>query len=215
MSVYVLDLETAPLGSPPPCPEEWAAKGIQDAWKPETIERRRTENQLTWEAEWRKRAALDWRQGRITCIGITDGVTPYVICDLDEKGMLEALWGISATSTPLMVGYNIKRFDWPWLLGRSAVHGIRPSVRVGLQPWDTKSCIDLADWLSPPRSIQEQYRMRLRDYAVLFGLPAPEGDGHDMPAAWAAGDYQTIKDHCAADLVTTWALWERLEPVYR
>ena len=57
---------------------------------------------------------------RIISISVVfnDG-TEYFISDMDEKKMLEEFWDIVKTKAEMVTGWNLRRFDWPYLINRS------------------------------------------------------------------------------------------------
>lgn len=211
MSIVIVDIETAaPDGEAPVCPEDWTLKGVRDNFKPETIADYRDKNLATWPAEWRKRAALDWRLGRIVSIGTH--ALASVIIDLPEHDALGVFWDSLARGDRI-VGFGIKSFDWPWLLMRSAVHGIVPPVKFRAGPYDTRDMVDLQDHLSH----YGRFAMAgwsLSAYARLFGCPTePVGSGAQVGEWVAAGDHESIRQHCEADLAMTAWLWDKLQHV--
>jgi DNA polymerase elongation subunit (family B) len=57
---------------------------------------------------------------RIIAISVVlnDG-TEYFISDMDEKKMLQEFWDIMREKAEMVTGWNLRRFDWPYLINRS------------------------------------------------------------------------------------------------
>ena len=49
---------------------------------------------------------------------LNDG-TEYFISDTDEKAMLQEFWDIMKNKAEMVTGWNLRRFDWPYLINRS------------------------------------------------------------------------------------------------
>jgi len=57
---------------------------------------------------------------RIIAISVVfnDG-SEYFISDMDEKKMLQEFWDIMKERAEMVTGWNLRRFDWPYLINRS------------------------------------------------------------------------------------------------
>jgi len=239
MTYYqILDIETAPDSNAPipECPEDYIQQGIRENFKPETRAAYEEKNRAAWPAEYRRRASLDWRIGTITCASVTsrsgDGVDVcVVVCGdahgddwippdtevqivtvRDESKLLDAVWDILA-ATDSVVGFAIRDFDWPWLLGRSAVWGVTPSLVLRGGRYGRTDLIDWADILTWYGAFARK-GWTLGDYARQFALPyQPWGDGVGAVEAWEEGRVEDLMRHCVMDGLTTLALHERFAPM--
>ena len=211
----VFDLETGPPhGDPTPIPDDWLNRGVKDNFKADTIERYQDANRDTWPKEWRRRASLDWRVGRIVCAGIGDGATVTVLDAEDPKDeitLVRAVWASIANARPL-AGFSIRTFDIPWLVGRSLVLGVVPSRILSNVPrWKTEALVDCHDLLSD----RPVAGWGLAAYATLLGLPTqPIGTGAEVASWIEQGDFARVLEHCRADITTTWHLYQRCRAVY-
>lgn len=213
----VVDLETVPtavaLATAPP--EEWLTKGIRDNFKPETAEKYRAENEASWAAEIARRASLDWRLGKVCAAGFTTADHLFIGKGDDERQILTDLWAhLAAYPKNVLVGFNLRGFDWPWLMGRSAVLGVEPSVRISESRYANRQMVDWMDILSNFGGFSLN-GWTLERYAELFDLPhRPVGQGSEVFGWYQAQNWTAIGQHLEADLRTTWDLDQRLKDVY-
>jgi DNA polymerase elongation subunit (family B) len=138
---------------------------------------------------------------------------------LSERAMLEQFWR-GCAHYDQFVSFNGRGFDVPYLMIRSAVHGIRPSRDLlsnrymNLQH-DGKH-IDLADQLSFYGATRT--RGTLHAYCRAFGVKSPKADGvcgDDVGALFKAGKYLAIARYNVGDLVATKELYDRWERYVR
>lgn len=200
MNIYV-DIETAPGDVHDP-PDSVLAKGCGTLKDPAKIEAKREGNR----AGWYEKAALDWRTGQVVGIGIISGDELRTVIqriDMKEQELLGWFWTLVSGGdrfTPV-VGFNIRQFDLPYLIGRAAVHGIAPDRKFNLARFRTD--LGVIDWLEV-LSFWGTFDLTgwtLDNYAKVFALPTqPVGDGKEVPSRWASGDYQYVIDHLAADM---------------
>jgi hypothetical protein len=118
--------------------------------------------------------------------------------------MLKALF--DAIGSRVVVGFNSLSFDLPVLIRRAQLLNI-PYPDLNLDRYRTPH-IDLLERLS----FHGKLTMRsLKFYGRRFGLPVPdETNGKDIAALVAAGDWNAVSMHCAADVELTAALVQRL-----
>lgn len=150
---FVFDIETGPL------PEErmiFPNFSAPSNYKDEEKIAAHIENQRK---EYIDRAALSATTGQVLAIGYAwgDDAVQIECVDTDadgkgtrdERGLLEWFWGIMEEVSPrIITGFNIMKFDLPFLVRRSWVHGLRPPAF--LRPtygnrwgFNAEICIDL------------------------------------------------------------------------
>jgi 3'-5' exonuclease len=129
-----------------------------------------------------------------------------------EKEILQKFWDV-ARNYSLFVTFNGRGFDCPYLMLRSAIHGIRPSrnlmpnrylsgQRFGVQH------VDLSDQLTYYGAMR---RSSLHFVTKAFGIESPkEGEmkGEDVPQAFEDGKYEEIARYCMDDVYATKTLFE-------
>jgi predicted PolB exonuclease-like 3'-5' exonuclease len=231
----VFDIETAPLdfdNSFDDVQKEYLLRGLE------------TEEQIEKQKGF---GALNPLLGRIVCIGIyltetkqgfglylgDDDLEEIVELDdmkikyktfLDEAEMLEHFWkGLTAENYSSYVSFNGRGFDCPFLMLRSAVLGIRPSVNLMAgTKWNFKvgskireiEHIDLMDKLSFG-SYDKTGAMRkfnLDFYTKAFGVPSPKSGGitgYDVPKFFKEGRSREIVEYCLRDVRSTSDLYEK------
>lgn len=116
------------------------------------------------------------------------------------------------------VTFNGRMFDFPFLMLRSAVLGIRPSVNLmeGAR-YGNANHTDLLDkfTFNMPQSIGATRRYNLDFLTKAFGITSPKSQGvhgGNVAALYAEGQYVTVAEYCLRDVVATWQLyqvWER------
>lgn len=131
---------------------------------------------------------------------------------LGEKEMLEHFWrGVSEYEA--FVSFNGRGFDVPFLMVRSALHGIRPSKDLmsnrylESQDYDAKH-IDLLDQLSFYGAMRRKGNLHL--WCRAFGIESPKASGvtgDDVKALFDAGKYEDIARYNAGDLRATRELY--------
>lgn len=164
-----------------------------------------------------EKCALDIDLLRVVAVGLyAHDEQPVVMLPgdtQDEADVLAATWGeydrIVRQAGGVLVTFNGIGFDAPALIRRSQYLGVR-YPRVDMNRYRPGAHIDLQQELS----FQGAKPFRSLDfYCRRFGIDTeipPVGDGADVAAMLAAGDYDGIRAHCLADIRRTQALAQRL-----
>ncbi|TXH07134.1 MAG: 3'-5' exonuclease [Candidatus Moraniibacteriota bacterium] len=135
---------------------------------------------------------------------------------LSEKAMLAKFWDI-ATKYDTFVTFNGRQFDVPFLMVRSAIHGVKPSKNLlanrylSYQPWNAKH-VDLLDQLSFYGAMRRKGSLHL--WTRAFGIESPKAQGvtgDDVRGLFKEGRYKEIARYNARDLVATLALYDRYQ----
>ena len=204
----VLDIETIgqQVEEIPERALDYLFRGLErDAPDPAELERRRE--------DLVSRLGLDPTTGRIVCIGVVDSETAFerTFAQADEKELLESFWRWLEGARPtLFVSFNGRRFDFPYLNIRSAIHGIEPAYPI---PLGWSSHFDVREALEGD---DKRRRGSLDYFCAVFGVPSPkmEMDGSLVGRAYAEGRIAEIERYCLADCRATLELYRRLEPFY-
>lgn len=145
----------------------------------------------------------------------------------DEAEMLSHFWnGVAKYNA--FVSFNGRNFDSPFLMLRSAVLGIRPSVNfMGGTRWDFKvgggssdkyggaDHIDLADKLCFGAGFDKfgaTRRFNLDFYTKSFGIASPKSAtiaGDKVPQYFAEGKSREIAEYCMRDVRATSELYAK------
>lgn len=129
-----------------------------------------------------------------------------------EKDILEHFWDIARHYTTF-VTFNGRGFDVPYLMIRSAVHGIRPSRDLMSNRYLSMQRgvrhVDLSDQMTFYGAMWK--RPKLHFVTKAFGIESPKQgdiDGKEVPKAFHAKRYEEIARYCMADVVATKKLYE-------
>lgn len=135
---------------------------------------------------------------------------------LTEKEMLQRFWDIVA-KYDTFVTFNGRGFDVPFLMVRSAIHGIRPSKNLmanrylNYQPGNARH-IDLLDQLSFYGALRRKGSLHL--WARAFGIESPKAQGvsgDDVAELFRSKHYEDIARYNARDLRATLDLYRKFE----
>ncbi len=135
---------------------------------------------------------------------------------MSEKMMLEKFWE-GARHYEYFITFNGRGFDIPFLMIRSAVHGIRPSKdlmrgRYLYQNSPDAVHIDLYDQLSFYGSVRRKGSLHL--WSRAFGIESPKASGvtgDDVGRLFAEKKFLDIAKYNVGDLCATKALYEKWE----
>jgi hypothetical protein len=155
---------------------------------------------------------FDAMNGRIACIAllIDNGfnLQPVVICDQDERKILEAFWS-HITDESLLVGHNLLEFDLPYIKQRSWVLGVKPSIDVNLRKYWVDDIYDVmavwSNWSFKKKGFG------LEAIAQALGLGGKSGHGSEVAGLWASGQYVKLMDYCLGDVWLTYRIFCRMK----
>jgi uncharacterized protein YprB with RNaseH-like and TPR domain len=138
----------------------------------------------------------------------------FVFKPMSELGMLQNFWQ-GALHYNEFVSFNGRSFDVPFLMVRSAVHKVRPSMNLmanrylGSQPYNVKH-IDLLDQLSFYGAVRRKGNLHL--YCQAFGIKSPKAEGitgDDVGQLFKEGEYEKIARYNSWDLTATAELYKK------
>lgn len=131
---------------------------------------------------------------------------------MSEKEMLEHFWrGVAEYET--FISFNGRGFDVPFLMVRSAVHGVRPTKDlmsnryIGNQDYDSKH-IDLMDQLSFYGAVRRKGSLHM--WCRAFGIASPKVSGvtgADIKHLYDEGRFEDIIRYNTGDLTAMRALY--------
>ncbi len=141
-----------------------------------------------------------------------------MICS-SEKSLLQDFWKYVRAQNDggrrvHFVSFNGRGFDFPFLMLRSAVLGIRPSLNLmsGTRWNYRESHTDLLDEFTyqMPQQNGATRRFNLDFYTKTFGIRSPKAEGVDgskVAEYYDRKDYSTIAEYCLRDVQATWELY--------
>jgi DNA polymerase elongation subunit (family B) len=144
-----------------------------------------------------------------------DGISYY---QTTEKKVLETFWKtIDRYKGCILITFNGRNFDAPFLMLRSAILEVKPlrNLMDGTK-FSYYNHIDLADELTfySPSSYGATKRFNFDFYTRAFGLVSPKSEGIDgslVSVFYNSGDYQKIAEYCMRDVDATWKLYVRIK----
>ncbi|MFH1439397.1 MAG: ribonuclease H-like domain-containing protein [Candidatus Woesearchaeota archaeon] len=156
--------------------------------------------------------ALSPINGRVIAIGMKFLKEELIIMEEDEKLLILKFWDKirelhKKFSSVRYVGYNIRDFDFYFMINRSLHHNleiVRPN---------STSFIDLREHLTLFRTYGKSGK--LNDYAKLIGVEGKYKDfkGGDMPLLWKQKKYEEVREYLRQDLFITNQLFERCKNI--
>jgi 3'-5' exonuclease len=220
MKRLVIDIETVgiPWEEHDPYVREYLIKGLSDG-----------------DAEEAKRSGgLSPFRGRIIAIGVINiddgrscalyevpgqvdvrvekaGLRTYI--SGTEKQILEKFWDWFESDSRFIT-FNGRQFDGPFLMIRSAIHGLTPKRDLVGQRYELHPNCDLREVLNfygtpNPR----QYKFNLDLACKAFGVETSKGeglDGRSVETWYRAGRHREIAEYCMDDVRATAELYEKL-----
>lgn len=130
-----------------------------------------------------------------------------------EKEILERFWEVAGHYN-VFVTFNGRGFDAPYLMIRSAVHGVMPSKNLMTYRYQNgkghgTQHVDLSDQLAFYGALR---RTSLHFATRAFGIESPkQGDieGKEVPQAFKDKRYKEIAEYNFADVIATRELFEK------
>jgi DNA polymerase elongation subunit (family B) len=160
---------------------------------------------------------LERKQGAVYYTGegteadVTEG--EYILKQRSEKEMLEDFWE-GAKSYDTFVTFNGRGFDVPFLLHRSVVCGVMPTVPLmdGRYLYQQKSVrhVDLQDQLTFYGAMFKRPSLHL--FCRAYGIESPKAwgvSGDDVAQLFAEKKFSDIAHYNARDVTATTKLYEK------
>src|SRR3989344_6102916 len=140
-----------------------------------------------------------------------DGDISLIPCD-DEKAILKRFWE-AAEHYDQFVTFNGHSFDCPFLMIRSAVNKIKPSVNLVHYRFTDKPHFDLYDKITNYGAVR--FKRSLHLWCAAFGIKSPKADGvsgYEVAGLFKKKRCRDIARYCFGDIVATkelHAYWEK------
>jgi len=159
-----------------------------------------------------RKTALEGWAGETWCIGwaVDDGpvtVETRAFWEPSEYVLLEKWLGAMRNLHPTWIGHNVL-WDLRFLWQRCKVNGLDTTgvdFALDAKPWDNTVADTMTMWAGA------RDRISLKKLALAFGLTAKDDmDGSKVWDAVKAGEWEKVRDYCAADVELTREIWRRL-----
>ena len=191
--MIVIDIETIAIPNAP-MPDFSAPGNLKD---PVKIAAAIEEKKANWLAD----GALHAERGQVVAIGWRNLKERAMTLTGPEPELLSAIWEVLRGET-LVVGFNLHRFDLPFLIRRAWVNGVHVPMGSIFRNGriDENRFVDLLKlWQCGDRQEYISLDMMAR---TLLGR-GKTGSGADFGNLWAA-DRQAALEYCKADVDLTW-----------
>ncbi|MEZ4454710.1 MAG: ribonuclease H-like domain-containing protein [Nannocystaceae bacterium] len=138
-----------------------------------------------------------------------DQETPPWLRLMEEAELLRAFWGLCAHAD-VVVSYNGRGFDVPFLIGRSLVHGVACRVDLMGSPYSLRPHLDLYRVITGGGRAPGPTGLDVVCWSL--GIPSPKGsmDGSKVADAYAAGEILAIAEYNRGDIRATTAVYQRI-----
>ncbi|TPV93468.1 MAG: hypothetical protein B7733_20055 [Myxococcales bacterium FL481] len=128
---------------------------------------------------------------------------------MSEPELLRCFW-LLAQRAELVVSFNGRGFDVPFLVARSLVHKIAARVDLLSNPYALRPHLDLYRVLQPGGRGLGPASLDVLCWALGYASPKGEMDGSMVAPTYARGDITTIAEYNAGDVVATTAVYQHL-----
>ena len=127
---------------------------------------------------------------------------------VDEVGLLQAFW-VLASHADVVVSYNGRNFDVPFLVARSLVQKVAARVDLLGNPYSLRPHLDLYRLLQPGRALGPS---GLEVVCWALGIESPKGalDGAQVGPAYARGEIEAIARYNRGDVLATVSVYQRV-----
>jgi hypothetical protein len=134
---------------------------------------------------------------------------PEWVRPMSEPELLRSFWHL-AESAELVVSFNGRGFDVPFLLIRSLIHGIPARVDLLSSPFSLRPHLDQFRLIGSGRGGVGMTSLDVVCWAL--GIESPKGamDGSMVGPAYARGEIESIATYNAADVRATAAVFRHL-----
>lgn len=139
--------------------------------------------------------------------GVTEPTPPWLEL-VPERELLQAFW-LMAAQADVVVTFNGRNFDVPFLIGRSLVHGIPARVDLVGRPYDIRPHLDLYNVIRTGRSMGPA---SLEAVCWALGVESPKAgmDGAGVAPAYAEGRIVEIAEYNRGDVRATTSVYQRV-----
>jgi len=222
MKKLVIDIETVgiPWEELDPYVREYLIKGLSDGDAEET---RRAGGLSPFRGKIVAIGVINIEDGRSCALYEVPGQTEIVYeragartyISGTEKQILERFWSFFENDSRF-ISFNGRQFDGPFLMIRSAIHGVTPKrdlvgYRYGFHPnCDLREALNFFGTTN-----NRQFKFNLDLACKTFGVETSKGEGMDgrsVETKYLAGRHREIADYCLDDVRATAELYEKLAP---
>ena len=163
---------------------------------------------LAIENEEERRKLLNPIDSKIIAIGVRYSSENKIFLSENEKEILEKFWEEwkkikSTNSSAQACGFDILRFDIPFIISRSLINNVI------ISPFFMQQIVDIKEKINAYR--YGKTRGKLKEYASLLGLRTLGFDGSQIPSLCQEKNWNKLKEYLANDLEITDELYKRIK----
>lgn len=142
----------------------------------------------------------------------TPDADPEVMYDDSEKELLEKFWGLMNEQRPeKIVTYNGYGFDIPFLLVRSAVNNVKPTINIHMNKWYMEGsnhfdCMLVLSAKGLFLNVAQEIVCRM----LGIDVPSDKISGTQIEDCYKRGDWEPILSRCKQDLIMTEKLYKKI-----
>lgn len=213
--MLAFDVETCPLDSALTAPYNPDDHSPPTNYKnADAIERWHASNEEKWQEARIKECALSPRLGQVVAIAYADDNGERWVSSMDkfenEADILRVFWSTLKTSKDVC-SWNGKGFDFPFLIGRSAILGVKPHLDVTryLARYNHVPHFDLMLALAAGGRFE---KMDL--WATAMGTPPKLGNGGDVYGMVQRSEWDTLRAYAQRDADTLLEMAVRCAPFF-
>jgi DNA polymerase elongation subunit (family B) len=129
-----------------------------------------------------------------------------VFAPCTEKELLIRFWE-AAGRAKQVISFNGRGFDCPFLLVRSAVNRVRPTIDLMPNRYSNQH-VDLMDQFTWFGAFRRRFSLEVWCKALGVDQPKREMHGSDVAALYASGEYMKIAQYCLGDAMATAHLFD-------
>jgi len=139
--------------------------------------------------------------------GADDAALPDWIRPMSEAELLQCFWELAARAE-LVITYNGRGFDLPFLVARSLIHGIPARVDLISDRWGLRPHLDLFDLVG--QRGRGPSNLDVVCWALDIRSPKGEMDGSMVAPAYERGEFEQIALYNREDVRATTAVYHRV-----
>ena len=142
----------------------------------------------------------------------TPDADPEVVYDDSEKELLEKFWGLMNEQRPKkIVTYNGYGFDIPFLLVRSAINNVKPTINIHMNKWYMEGsnhfdCMLVLSAKGLFLNVAQEIVCRM----LGIDIPSDRISGTQIEDCYRRGDRDPILSRCKQDLIMTEKLYKKI-----
>ncbi len=137
------------------------------------------------------------------------GELPPWVRAVTEPELLQAFWALAGHAS-VVVTYNGRNFDVPFLIGRSLIHGVPVRTDLHSSPYSLRPHLDLYSLVGGRGGRGGPASLDVVCWALGLTSPKEAMDGSMVATFYAKGELQTIAEYNAGDVRATTQVYQRV-----